>query len=230
MFALLFSNFVIASEEFNANINLDNQRWKLLKFTTIKVHASRLRIDLGMGLEQKQFNSPFHGEPAPLHWVPAISNFLLAAGSILFLAYVAVQVRNLSVAVSDSAKLGKAAAKIAAMEKAIAQTSGNQKELNELKSLVTSYFEAQKTKEDSSAKLSSLEKSVDRNVATLQKGVKGRKKKQVEAELKRVKAEGDRQLSVLKEKSRKASTDSKVLYEALKEKIKREPSKSAKRK
>lgn len=180
-----------------------------------------------MGLEQNQINSPFRGEPAPLHWVPAISNLLLAAGSILFLAYVAVQLRNLSVSVSDKTKLGKATAKVTALEKQMAQASGSQKELTELRDLVSSYFDAQKTKEESSAKLSSLEKSVDRNVSSLQKGVKGRKKKQIETELKRVKAEGDRQISFLKEKSQKAAAESKKLYEALRSRIKREPQKTA---
>ncbi len=180
-----------------------------------------------MGLEHNRIDSPFQGSPAPLHWVPAISNVILAAGSILFLSYVALQMRNLSVAVSDRTVVTKQAKKIEDLEERLAKTSaattGQVKELEELKDLVARYFDTRKAKDEALDKLDALEESLEKNLASLKKGVKGRKQKQVEAEIKRVKAEGQRQIASVKEKSVKAGAESKRLLESIKQRIVREP-------
>jgi len=184
-----------------------------------------------MALEHNHIDSPFQGSPAPLHWVPAIANVLLAAGSILFLTYVAMQMRNLSVAVSDKRLVTSQAAKIKALEgqiaKTVGQTAGQGKELEELKDLVARYFDTRKAKDEALDKLDALEESLEKNLATLKKGVKGRKPKQVEAEVKRVKAEGQRQIASLKDKGEKASAEAKQLLETIKQRIRREPAVAA---
>ncbi len=173
-----------------------------------------------MGSQEKRFDSPFQVEPAVLSWVPAMANFVLAAGSLLFLAYVAMQLRNLTVAVSDKATVNKLGAKIKQMEKRADVGIAQAKEVTELKDLITRYFDTQKAKDEATSKLSGSEKNLDRSLASLKSGVKGRKKKQVEAELKRVKAEGERQIALLKKNSGEAASENRKVYEQLKERLK----------
>ena len=173
-----------------------------------------------MGSQEKQIDSPFHSDPAVFHWLPGVANFVLAAGSLLFLAYVANQLRNLTVAVSDKTTAARLTARVKTLEKQAGTSAVQAGETKELRDLIARFLDSQKAKEEASTKLLGAEKNLDRSVASLKTGVKGRKKKQVDAELKRVKAEGDRQVAAAKERSAKASVEHKKVYEQMKDRVK----------
>lgn len=173
-----------------------------------------------MGSQEKPIDSPFHAEPVLFHWIPGVANFVLAAGCLLFLGYVAMQLRNLSVAVSDKTTAARLTARVKTLEKQAGTSAAQAGEAKELKDLIAHYFDTQKAKEEANSKLAAAEKNLDRSLASLKAGGKGRKKKQVDAELKRVKAEGERQIASAKERSAKASAENKKVYEQLKDRVK----------